>query len=225
MEQTQLDSFINKHFILFNIIFSVILAGLYALKGFQNYFHIGTYLVIGMNILFIPLALIFKKKGFAIFYLCYSVILVFANSIEPTYLFNNYSALFLVCIVIMIQPKLKIPGIILYFCTCSICFLLNNESLLLFMIHIVRSIWFILIVSYILNNKFERKKLILYEDEIKILDQLATGKIYQKEVEGFSENTIYRKLKAARERNGNLTRDQLVELYKKEKEKPSSPKE
>ena len=40
----------------------------------------------------------------------------------------------------------------------------------------------------------------------------------QKEVEGFSENTIYRKLKAARERNGNITRDQLVELYRKEKE-------
>lgn len=46
--------------------------------------------------------------------------------------------------------------------------------------------------------------------------QLCDGKIYQKEVEGFSENTVYRKLKAARERNGNITREQLVELFKKE---------
>ena len=69
---------------------------------------------------------------------------------------------------------------------------------------------------YVLNNRFERKKLILYEDEIKILEQLRSGKMYQKEVEGFSENTVYRKLKAARERNGNITKDELLELYKKE---------
>ncbi|UKI56497.1 MAG: hypothetical protein L6V90_04970 [Treponema succinifaciens] len=52
---------------------------------------------------------------------------------------------------------------------------------------------------------------------MKILEQLCDGKIYQKEVEGFSENTVYRKLKAARERNGNITREQLISLFKKER--------
>ena len=74
----------------------------------------------------------------------------------------------------------------------------------------------------ILNSHFERKKLVLFEDEKMILDQLCEGKVYQKEVEGFSENTIYRKLKAARERNGNISRDELVEKYRKEKEYKSS---
>ena len=94
--------------------------------------------------------------------------------------------------------------------TCSCCF---------FFFYI--DFWHNISVSYVLNNRFDRKKLILFDDEKKILDQLCEGKIYQKEVEGFSENTIYRKLKAARERNGNITRDQLVELYRKEKESNS----
>ena len=77
-----------------------------------------------------------------------------------------------------------------------------------------------------LENQFERKTLVLYEDEIKILEQLSNGKIYQKEVEGFSENTVYRKLKAARERNGNITKEELLKLFKKEfPEKVSYAKE
>lgn len=80
----------------------------------------------------------------------------------------------------------------------------------------VRSIWFIGLEIYVLDNKFERKKLILYEDEITILSQICDGKTYQKEVKGFSENTVYRKLKAARERNGNISKEQLIELFLKE---------
>lgn len=73
-------------------------------------------------------------------------------------------------------------------------------------------------MEYVLNDKFRRKKLVLYEDERDILEQLSNGMVYQKEVVGFSENTIYRKLKAARERNGNLTREELVNQFRKEKE-------
>ena len=95
-----------------------------------------------------------------------------------------------------------------------------------FLIHITRSIWFIGSVFFVLENQFERKTLVLYEDEIKILEQLSNGKIYQKEVEGFSENTVYRKLKAARERNGNITKEELLKLFKKEfPEKVSYAKE
>ena len=77
----------------------------------------------------------------------------------------------------------------------------------------VRSIWFIGLEIYVLDNNFERKKLILYEDEITILSQICDGKTYQKEVKGFSENTVYRKLKAARERNGNISKEQLIEPF------------
>ena len=119
----------------------------------------------------------------------------------------------------MIRPELEVFAVILYFVSVSIAFTIDGETLIHFFIHVVRSIWFFAIVSYVLNDRFERKKLVLFDDEKKILDQLIDGKKYQKEVEGFSENTIYRKLKAARERNGNLTREQLLEMYRKEIER------
>ena len=140
---------------------------------------------------------------------------------EQTYLYNNYSALFIICVVIMIQPKIRIPAIIMYFVLVTIAFALNEEILYHYFIHVVRSIWYIGLVDFVLSDKFRRKKLVLYEDERMILDQLCEGKVYQKEVEGFSENTVYRKLKAARERNGNVTREQLVDAYRNEKENAS----
>ena len=169
-----------------------------------------------MNFLYIPAAAIFKRKCFSYFYLVYAVILVFMIAFEKTFLFNNYTALFLVCIVIMIKPQVRFVAISLYIAAICVAFSINGESVFHFLIHLTRTFWFFGTVFFVTENNFERKKLILYEDEIKILAQLCDGKIYQKEVEGFSENTVYRKLKAARERNGNLTREQLVELFKKE---------
>ena len=213
--------FFNSNFNIFTSVISLIISILYFVRGISEEFIPGIIIVISMNLIYIPLVFIFKRQGFSVFYLIYAIILVFLISLEETKLFNNYTALFMVCIVMMIQPKLEFFIYIVYFVSVCIAFTLNGENLIHFFIHIIRSLWFISIVSYVLNNRFERKKLILFDDEKKILDQLCEGKIYQKEVEGFSENTIYRKLKAARERNGNITRDQLVELYRKEKESNS----
>ena len=210
--------FFNSNFNIFTSVISLIISILYFVRGISEEFIPGIIIVISMNLIYIPLVFIFKRQGFSVFYLIYAIILVFLISFEETKLFNNYTALFMVCIVMMIQPKLEFFIYIVYFVSVCIAFTLNGENLIHFFIQIFRSFWFISIVSYVLNNRFERKKLILFDDEKKILDQLCEGKIYQKEVEGFSENTIYRKLKAARERNGNITRDQLVELYRKEKE-------
>lgn len=207
---------LNDHFILYTCILSVILGVLYLVRGFQDGFKLVTYIVIGFDFMYVPLALIFKRKSFTCFYLIYALVLVFIIAFTKSCLYNNYTALFIICIIIMVQPKLEIPAVIAYFVAVSVAFAINDESLINFFIHICRSVWFIIIVAFVVNNKFERKTLILYEDEIEILKQLADGKHYQKEVKGFSENTIYRKLKAARERNGNITREELVELFKKE---------
>lgn len=212
----------NDHFILFTAIYSAIAALLYVLRGITEGFLLGTCIIIALNIIYIPLAIIFKKRGIAWFYLIYALILTVIISFEKSFLFNNFTAVFLICIVFMIHPKLKIPAVILYFVTATIAFILNEEDIIHYLIHICISLWFIQVVSYVLYDKFDRKKLILYDDEKMILDQLCEGKVYQKEVVGFSENTIYRKLKAARERNGNLTRNQLVDLYRKEKEMTNS---
>ena len=216
MKKSFFGVFLNDHFVLFTSVLSGILCALYVWKGFSEGFFIGTWVIALMNFLYIPAAAIFKRKCFSYFYLIYAVILVFMIAFEKTFLFNNYTALFLVCIVIMIKPQVRFVAISLYIAAICVAFSINGESVFHFLIHLTRTFWFFGTVFFVTENNFERKKLILYEDEIKILAQLCDGKIYQKEVEGFSENTVYRKLKAARERNGNLTREQLVELFKKE---------
>lgn len=210
----------RDRFVLFTILTSLVLGLLYLWKGFDSgYFSNAGYAVIGMNFLYVPFAIVFARKGFPFFYLIYSGLLIFSTAFESTYLYNNYTSLFIVCIVIMIQPKLRNVGIVFYFSLITVAFVMNEEkNIYLYFIHAVRSIWYIGLVEFVLNDKFKRKKLVLYEDERMILEQLAAGKVYQKEVEGFSENTIYRKLKAARERNGNLTRDKLVEEFRNEQE-------
>ena len=211
----------SDKFVLFTGLISFLIACLYVWKGIKTEFTLLAYIIIGMNILYVPFAILFSRSGFPFFYIIYSAFLIFSMAFEQTYLYNNYSALFIICVVIMIQPKIRIPAIILYFVLVTIAFALNEEILYHYFIHVVRSIWYIGLVDFVLSDKFRRKKLVLYEDERMILDQLCEGKVYQKEVEGFSENTVYRKLKAARERNGNVTREQLVDAYRNEKENAS----
>lgn len=213
-----LYNFFKDKFVLFTSVLSVILSALYVWKGFQLGFNTLAYIIIIVNFLYMPLALLFGKKLFPIFYFIYSAIIIFGIAFDKTYLFNNYTGLFIVSIVVMLKPKLRKIALIFYFVVVSIAFCLNEERIYHYFIHIVRSLWFIGIVEYVLNDKFRRKKLVLYEDERDILEQLSNGMVYQKEVVGFSENTIYRKLKAARERNGNLTREELVNQFRKEKE-------
>ncbi len=213
-----LEKITDNKFILFTSTVSLVLGLLYLWKGFKTGFPPLGCIIISLNFLYVPFAFVFSKKGFPYFYLLYSAVLVFSIAFEETFLYNNYTALFIVCIVMMINPKLRFPAIVFYVVLVTVAFALNDEILYHYFIHIVRSIWYVGIVEFVLNDKFKRKKLVLYEDEKNILRQLCNGKVYQKEVEGYSENTIYRKLKAARERNGNLTRDQLVEEFRVELE-------
>lgn len=218
------NDFLNDHFVLFTSILSGIICVLYVCKGIYEGFFIGTWIIAAMNFIYLIVAAIFKRKCFSYFYLAYSIILVFMIAFEKTFLFNNFTALFIMCIVVMIKPQVKYIAMALYFAAVCTAFSINGESVFHFLIHIVRSIWFVGSVFFVLDNQFERKTLILYEDEVKILEQLCNGKIYQKEVEGFSENTVYRKLKAARERNGNITREQLIKLFKKERMEKKFPR-
>ena len=195
---------INEKFSLYTAIISGIIGVLYFWKGFLDGFTISVYILIISNLLFIPFAIFFKKNAFPFYYLFYSFILIFVLATEKTYLYNNYSPLFILCIVFMKNPKLKRISIILYFVGIVFAFAISKESLCHFFLHLARSCWLIYAINFTLSDKFQRKNLILYDDEKEILSQLCNGKIYQKEVTGYSENTIYRKLKAARERNGNI---------------------
>lgn len=70
--------------------------------------------------------------------------------------------------------------------------------------------------AFYVKNKSMRK-LSLLPDEEKILDQLLEGKA-QKNIDGFSENTVSKKLKNARLRNGIPDNKELLILYSKHKD-------
>lgn len=218
MKEIKKSNFFNDKFAFYTTLISIAISILYFWKGMTDGFSKSVYILIFSNLLFVPFSIFWSKKAFPAFYLTYTIVIIIILAKEKTHLYDNYSALFILCIVFMKNPKLKKLSVILYFLGISFAFAINKESLCHFLIHITRSVWFLFAVDYTLSDKYQRKKLILYEDEKEILNQLSQGKIYQKEVTGFSENTIYRKLKAARERNGNLTREELLSRYKQELE-------
>lgn len=210
-----IKGFLCAHFLLLSSVLSVVISLLYSIKGIQTEFKTGTWFIIGANLAYPLIAFFIKEKSVPYYLVCYMVLLVFLTAFEKTFLFNNFSAFLIMIIAAMIKPKFEVPGILLYLMVVILAFVLNEESLLLFLIHLSRTLWFSIAFIYAMSLRFGHSDLVLYDDEKKILDQLLDGKMYQKEVEGFSENTVYRKLKAARERNNCATREELIELYRK----------
>lgn len=206
--------YVSLHFPVLSSILSVVISLLYFAKGLQTEFIIGTWWIIVVNLVYVPLALIFRTKVVPYFLAIYSVLLVFLTAFEKTFLFNNYTPLFVVFIASIFSPRHELHFLVLYFICAATAFVLNEESTILFLIHVVRAFWFVMAYYCAVSMKQGSDDLVLFDDERKILDQLLDGKTYQKEVSGFSENTIYRKLKAARERNGCSTREELVERYR-----------
>lgn len=206
----------DKQFILVTSILSGVLSCLYIFKGCKEGFFLTSWIIVSLNILYIPFVAIFKRKYFAYYYLVYAAVLIFFNAFNKTYLHNNYTSLFIVFIIILINPRLKISAIIAYFIVISIAYALNEERIYLYFLHVVRTIWFYYVFSSVLETKYKRKKLVLYDDEIKILTQLSKNHLQKSiEFEGYSESTIYRRLKAAEKRN-HLSKQDLIEEFKKE---------
>jgi len=85
MKSDSFTEFINDHFMLFTCVLSGVMAGLYVWKGIKEGFPIGNWIMVVINLVYIPFVLIFKRKCFSYFYLVYSVILVFLIAFEETF--------------------------------------------------------------------------------------------------------------------------------------------
>lgn len=205
----------NK-FIFITSILSFIISILYLYKGIIEGITYKTYIVVSLNFLYIPISILLKKKVFSIYYVIYSITLIFIAAFNKTYLYNNFTYLFIICILTLVIPKLKNYFYIIYFTAITIAYILNEEELYHYLIHITRGIWFTYIFENVIESKYKRKKLILYDDEIKILTQLSKNHLQKSiQFQGYSESTIYRRLKAAMKRN-NFTKQELLESFKKE---------
>lgn len=206
----------EKEFVLVTTCLSFVIGLLYVWKGFQEQFFISTFVVIGMSFLYVPFVWFFRRIGFSVFNLIYSVVLIFIIAFNDTYLYNNFTGLLAMFFVIIVLPKIKWYALAVYFIAVSIAFALNQENLCHFFIHITRAVWLFYIMNHLIKTKYERRKLLLYDDERKILEALSKKRLQKSiELEGFSESTIYRRIKSAMKRN-NMTKKQLIEEFIKE---------
>lgn len=215
---------LKDSFIIHTVLFSFVSSILYTWKGIQESFLIGTYIYIGFNVLYIPFVFIFKRKHFSIYLLCYSFALISIYSDSPSYLYNNYTAFFVMCLVLLFKPKWKFFALSVYWFLITIAFAFNKESLCHYLIHIVRIMYYFYLLFHIIRTRYERiiptslNMLELTEDEVNILDQMLAGK-KQKEVVGYSINTVTKKLNNAKTRNHINTTQELLFVYIEETRK------
>lgn len=155
-------------------------------------------------ILFIPMALVLGRKWIPIQYLIIAFSVLYFNK------WYNPVSFILVSVVAIRHRKFMIPLFVMYGLAVMVCLGIGHRSWRHGAWHLFFCIWWFFIVTDIKNEL--RRRLYATVDEVNIIKQLAEGK-KKKEIEGFSQNTVYDKLKKARKRNNVEDNEQLVELY------------
>ena len=197
----------NKVFI--SVCLAVILVFLHTWQYIHSDYEVKALVNLIVSVLYIPIILIFKFNALPIFLACYGFIYI------PFESFDNYTSLLLICSAISLDKRLK--SLIWIYCVETFCCYMSKGLQLshigITMCYIV-FIWNVFLV--IQNKHSEIEPLLITDDEKHILEQLLLGKEI-KEVTGFSQNTIYKKLRSARERNACITNDELLSRYKNTK--------
>lgn len=151
---------------------------------------------------------LFGRKGLSYGLMIFSCVLVYINN------FYNYATIFFMLIAVGANPKLKKVAPWIYLVNIFIAYTQKRYGITPFLIHIVYCVMFYTKIGYVFAIH-KPETLNLTEDEKKILDELAKGKL-QKEIDFFSEQTISAKLKHARERNMLETTADLIIKYKEQ---------
>lgn len=159
-------------------------------------------------ILIALLILLFGRQGMAFGFMIYACALIYVNT------FYNYGSIFLLLIAVGAYPKIRVPSIIVYAINVVISFSLQKLLAFSVAIHFVYLILFWICTKYVYRVNASQT-LNLKDDEVYILKELAKGKM-QKEIDGYSQQTITAKLKNARERNMCETTAELLNLFKQE---------
>ncbi len=71
------------------------------------------------------------------------------------------------------------------------------------------------IFDLVVVKRYSERPLVLYDDEIKILTELSKNRLQKSiSLDGFSESTIYRRIKAACNRN-KMSKSELLDEFKR----------
>ena len=161
-------------------------------------------------ILFFPMALIFGRKWLPIQYLVIAFTTLYFNK------WYNPISFVLVDIVAIRHKKYRVPLYVAYGIAVLLCLGIGHRNWAHGALH---TLYCVAIYFIVLDIRQElKRRLKVTDDELAIIKQMANGK-EMKEIEGFSPNTIYVKLREARIRNGVKKNYQLVELYEADEER------
>ena len=167
------------------------------------YLRAGGCAVISLGIFF------FGRKGLSYGLMIFSCTLVYINN------FYNYASIFFMLIAIGANPKLRKIAPWIYLVNVFIAYSQKKFGITPFLIHIIYCVMFYPKMGYVFAIH-KPETLNLTEDERKILEELAKGKL-QKEIDLYSQQTISAKLKHARERNMIDTTADLIIKFKEQK--------
>lgn len=149
---------------------------------------------------------------------CWNIyIFVWALSILYFGRFNNYTSFIMVLIAIGINRKTKSLYIVCYAVAVLVCLIIYRDTYTHAIIHAGGCMFFYNIAGYVYSrlDVKESRPLELTEDEKIIIEKRLQGYEF-KEIEEFSENTCFIKLKNARTRNGIDQNWELIQRYKQE---------
>lgn len=195
---------------------------LYSWKSLLSGFTMNNILYILVNAIYFPIIFIWKRKFFCLYHVIYAYVLVIVIVLKKTFLFNNFTAYFIILAIAIIKPKWKTAIISIYFIMATIAFAIHDQHMVNYLIHVSRAAYYYTIFNYFIFTRFKTKNsptlLNLQHDEIEILNQMAAGR-KQKEIEGFSINTVTKKLLNAKTRNNIDTTQELLIRFIEERTK------
>lgn len=178
----------------------------------QCYIRCGFCLLIALS------TLLFYRTGFSITFLAYAYVLIYFHT------FFNYTSFFYVLIAIRCSPKLKIPALILYVLDVIVLFGQRHLVISALAIHFTCCIIAVILIQLFfikdtdINTKNEEKSettLNLNDDEKFILSELTKGKL-QKQIKGYSVNTVTKHIKNAMKRNNCNSKAELQHRFMNE---------
>lgn len=173
-------------------------------SGFQmgeviRAFFCAVYLVVGIFVC--------KRDNIYILFSALALALLYFNK------YTNYTSWFIIVLTIQKKQKYRNPLLILYGMDVLVCLFIGHRLAHQAFIHLLNCLFIYLVV----NLDFNRQKGIsLTVDERRILDEwIQVGEM--KAISCFAKNTVFRKMKEARERNGLQDNEELLARYQETK--------
>lgn len=210
--KSRFEYFISHKSCWITALFAFIINGFHIYQFIDSGFMVEPAIRMGFNTL-LPFLVFFFKENIIPFYFA-----VFGLALEQFITFENYTCFFMVSFLCITKRKFNIPILALYAIGAVIrSTRLHNTPVHLIM-HLINCTFImtcIQAVMQIVRKSFSStKRLVLTDDEMRILSQKIKG-MNNDSIEGYSRNTVSRKLSNAA-RNNHITVRELIERYREE---------